>query len=301
MRRRRRQEDSGSDRSARPRGHLRRRPAHHDRALRRQPAALELGRRARGQRRGGGRVSQPPAGAAPPVAAHQLLLDLDRPAALDQLLADGPGQRLEGLGPPPRAQPGPAADDRAQQRVAPEGAVKVRQVLVDAEREVHPLEPVPRPRLARLGRGPHPHRAARHPGPHLAGRALRMQQAPQDGALAAQHAVAAASGQLPGPPGDEVLFEGERGYRRSSRWTSTRNERLAAISSLSPPRRLRARRTSRLDLGRRRTFTSTNAATPSRKPLVAAATAGSSETSSRRCSSADPSPSTGAHRPLDGD
>ena len=84
-------------------------------------------------------------------AADHAALDPRRPAGLDQLLDDGPGERLPGPGPPPRAQPGPAADRRAEQRVAAEAAVELGEVVVDAEREAHPLHAAARAAPGRRG------------------------------------------------------------------------------------------------------------------------------------------------------
>ena len=110
-----------------------------------------------GQPGGRGRVAQGPAGAAAAEAVDQPPLDLDRALAVDQLLADRPGERLEGLGAAARPQPGAAADHGPDQPVALEGGVELGEVVVEPEREVHALEPVARRRPARWpppGSGP---------------------------------------------------------------------------------------------------------------------------------------------------
>ena len=110
------------------------------------------------------------------VAREQAALDRHRPPAVDQLLGDGPGQRLEGLGPAARAQPGLAPDDRAEQRVAPEAAVKGPKIVIGAQREAHALHGARRA-LAAGGLGADAHRASCDPRPHRGRLALHVQEA----------------------------------------------------------------------------------------------------------------------------
>ena len=72
-----------------------------------------------------------------------------RPPALDQLLDDRPGERLPRPGAAPRPRPGAAADQRAEQRVAAEAAEELAEVVVDPEREAHPLRRLERAAAAR--------------------------------------------------------------------------------------------------------------------------------------------------------
>src|SRR6202034_4530558 len=88
-------------------------------------------------------------------------LDAGRPLVLDQLLADRPRQRLEWLGPAPGAQPRPRPHGVPDQRITGKLALEPNQIIVDAEREARPLDPVARrlnvaracPEQHRVGRG----------------------------------------------------------------------------------------------------------------------------------------------------
>ena len=86
---------------------------------------------------------------APAPAEHRHDAPLDRGGALvlDQLLADGPHERLEGHRAAAHAQPGAPSQRAPDQRIAREAPVEVAQIVVDAEREAQPLDPV-------LGSGP---------------------------------------------------------------------------------------------------------------------------------------------------
>ena len=191
---------------------------------------------------------------------------VDRPLALDQLLADRPGERLERLGPAAGPQPRAAADDRPEQRVALEGGVELGQVLVEAEREVHPLDAV----LARLARGrlgPEPDRAARLPGAHDHGLVAVVEQPREHAVAAAQQAVAAGAGQPVGA--------GRDGRPARARTISASGGGRRRGTSGCPRPRCRARRrraerrARRVELrGRRRTRTSVQASTPAMNPIV---------------------------------
>ena len=122
------------------RGHLARHAHQRDRALRGEPAGVQLRGRAPGEEGRGRRRAQRSAGAPAAVASHDPPLDRRGAAGLDQLLADRPGERLERLRPPPRPHPRLPPDDRADQRIPPEAAMELAQVVVGAEREAHPLD-----------------------------------------------------------------------------------------------------------------------------------------------------------------
>ena len=179
---------------------------HRDRALAGQPAGLELGRRAARQPLGRGHVAQRAAGAAAPVAAHQAALDAEGPLGVDQLLADRPGQRLERLGAAPRAQPGPRADRGADQRIAPEAGVELGQVVIEAEREAHPLERGRRG-VAPGRLGAQPHGRARGPDVHDHRLPARVQHALERLAAPPQHTVTPRTGQLVGAARHHLLLD----------------------------------------------------------------------------------------------
>ena len=173
-----------------------------------------------------------------------------------------------------------------EQRVAPEAAVERAQVVVDAEREAHPLDataaalPIAAPRP---GCGPRPPRPTRARSP-----ARRPRAGPgQPLAAAAHHAVAPAAGHPKGAGRDtshSTSLPGERlpGPRRSALQEVDVDEERARglhVDSAPPggqpaaPAREPARGRGRLS-----TLISTNAATPSTKPPVAAATVAGTET-----------------------
>ena len=211
-------------------GHLARRAHERDRALGRQAARVELGRRAARQPGRRGRRAQRAAGAPAPVAAHDAALDRGRAAGLDQLLADRPGERLEGLGPPARAQPRPAADHRPDQRVPAKAAVERAQVVVDAQ-SAKRMRSIPStaascdPASARMRTA---RRRAHARTTHLL---LADPEHPRERAVARDHHAVAPGARKPvRPGGDDVLLD-RGGYRSFRRWTSTRNERVAATST----------------------------------------------------------------------
>jgi len=164
-----------------------------------EAAGLELGRGERGDRRRARDVAQPGACAARAVAPDDAPLDGRGAVELDELLADRPGQRLEGLGPAPDAQPRAGAHRAADERVAGEAGVELAQVVVDAEGEAQaPQRLVGRRARRRPGAEDHP------VGGGLGGArddalAADVEHALEDGPAAAQHAVAPAAGQAEGP------------------------------------------------------------------------------------------------------
>ena len=91
-----------------------------------------------GTSRSGVRGSRAPATLAEP--ADDAPLDRGRTRVLDQLLADRPGERLERLGTPRRAQPGARRTAAPISGSSRKRAWNWREVIVDAEREAHPLE-----------------------------------------------------------------------------------------------------------------------------------------------------------------
>src|SRR5918992_3827594 len=276
-----------------PGGHLARGGDERDRAFGREPAGVELGRRAAGQPCCGRRRDQRSARASAAVTEDDPTLDLGGPPRLDQLLADRPRQGLERLRPAPRTQPRPHPDDGADQRIAPEAGVELAQVVVHPEREAHPLDTLGRgvPRRARCEEA---HRPARLPGAHDDLVVADVEQPDQAVAAAQQHAVAAGGREPVGAGRNDVLLD-RGGYRSFSRWTSTRNEREAATSTRLPREPPRRSRSVAAERGRRSTRTSTKAAIPSRNPPVAATTVAGSEASGGR-STGRGSASTGSGR-----
>src|SRR5207245_3014290 len=83
-------------------------------------ARLELGLGAAGEHGGRRRIAEAPARALAAEAPGERALDPPGPLGLDELLGDRPRERLERLRAPLRADPGLAADHRAEQRIAPE-------------------------------------------------------------------------------------------------------------------------------------------------------------------------------------
>ena len=93
---------------------------------------LQPGGRDARQRRGGRQVAQTAVGAPPSEAGDDPPLDGGGTLGLDQLSADREGERLEGIGAPPDAQPRAAPNRRSDERIAGEAGMEVRQVVVDA-------------------------------------------------------------------------------------------------------------------------------------------------------------------------
>ena len=190
-----------------------------DRAPQRQPHRLQFDRRPAGDQVRRGHVAQAVAALAEPQppATDDAALDAGGPAGLDQLLDHRPGKRLPGPGPAARAQVGPAAQQRPEQRVAAEAAVELAEVVVDAEREAHPLQRQLQLRLAGLagrrrsaaGPGaaiePGSSGSARSatrplprlPGPHQDRAALDVEQPGGDAPLDPHHPVLAAVARQP--------------------------------------------------------------------------------------------------------
>src|SRR5215210_7767327 len=218
--------------------------------------------------------------AAAPVAAHDPALDGRSPVGLDQLLADRPGKRLERFRTAAWPQPRLAPNHRPDQRVPAKAAVKLLQIVIDAQGESHAVDAlqcsVIRPRVS-----PDPNCPARSPRPdeHLL---LVDPEQTGEGAVARHHHSVASWPREPvRPRGNDVLLD-LGGYRSFRRWTSTRKEREPATSSFLPRPRPPPRRSDAPLRGLRRTRTSRKVTTPTRKPPVAAATAAGSETSTRR-------------------
>ena len=151
------------------------------------------------------------------------------------------------------AQPGRRRISRPEQRVAAEAAVELGEVVVDPEREAHPLDRPARARPRRPGRGSLDRRAAARDRGRVDGSA-RSATRPAAGCQArtrtglpstcsrrvatppriAHHAVlaaVAAAGRYGRRRGLTSTLHGSRrligGAQRPSRWTSTRKERLA--------------------------------------------------------------------------
>src|SRR6185437_7653827 len=254
-----------------PRRHLACHADHRDRSLAGQVAGLELGRRPVRQGGWGGGVEQGAAGAAAAVAKHQPPLDARRALGLDELLGDRPGQRLERLGPPQRPDPWAAPDHRAEQRVAFERAVEVPEVVVDPQREAHALDRVGGG-LAGAAFGADPDAAGGGPGGNR-DRLVTVVHQPDQGAVAAAHNAVAARDRHPvRTERPHVLLDGLGRRYLLSRWTSTRNERVAATSTPRCWRRLRPRTGTGVRLSRRISRTSTQVATPTTNPPAAAMT-----------------------------
>ncbi len=158
---------------------------------------LKARRRGARERRGGGNVAQRPLASLParPARAHRRddpPLNRGRALVLDQLLADRPRQRLERLGTSAGAQPRPRAHGASDQRVVGELAVEAAQIVVDAEREAHPLDPVAR-RLDVARARPEEHHVGRGlRDAHVHRLAVAVQQPFEHTAATAQHPVHAA-------------------------------------------------------------------------------------------------------------
>ena len=152
---------------------------------------LQQRRRGPGEFRRRGQIAQRARGAVPadrPPAERGEQSTLDRRGALvlDQLLADRPGERLEGLGAPrsraATAGAGPNGRSAGRARTAKEGT----QVLVDAQREAHARDPVCG-RRARAARAPEQDPVGRGlRGAHEHGLVFVVQQALEHAAAPAQ-------------------------------------------------------------------------------------------------------------------
>ncbi len=114
----------------------------------------QFGRSAPGDRRRCGHVAQgvPPVADPRPPAADDATLDPDRPVGLDQLADDRSGQGLPGPDSASRPEAGQAPDQRPNQWVTAKAAMELAEVVVDAEREAHPLDRQLQLSLARRGR-----------------------------------------------------------------------------------------------------------------------------------------------------
>lgn len=110
---------------------------------------LELRGRDAGKHVGHGHVAQPAAiRTAPTKCPDDPALDRSGALVLDQLLADRPGKRLEGLGPAHDAQPRATPNRGPEERVVGEAAIEVAQVIIDTERKAHSLDAVTRGSIA---------------------------------------------------------------------------------------------------------------------------------------------------------
>ena len=219
-----------------------------DRPRRRQVEGGELGGRAAGDRRraegtsrsGPGprqapssRRLQPPA-----PAPHDPALDLGRPARLDQLLGDRPGERLPGPRPALRAVPGPVVDRLADQRVAAEACARTRsgprrrRARSACARRASSSALVPRCAGVAAGRAQDDPVAARLPGVDHDPLAVDVEQPREDRAPAPRAprrrpVATAACTATAAAPRPRARGARSRAYLSPSRWTSTRNERLA--------------------------------------------------------------------------
>ena len=125
-------------------GDLARHLDHRHRTLRSQIERRQLGGRACRDHLGAGHVAQRAlaigrqAGGAPP--GDDPTLDHEGALRLDQLLGDGPQQRLPGPGRAPGAEPRDLADRRAEEDVVAERLVEGRVVVVEADRVAGALD-----------------------------------------------------------------------------------------------------------------------------------------------------------------
>ena len=178
-----------------------------------------------------GRRAERAAGAAAPVAAH------DPRARSPPRGRTRSAARRRPRRAPRRARGAGAAAATGLRRITgpisgsqAKAAMERAQVVIDAEREAHALDPaagrVPRrglgaeaaPRRRRPRRGRPPARSSTQSSP-------RERPAARD-----HHSVAPRSREPVGPRGHDVLLD-RGGYRSFSRWTSTRNERVPATST----------------------------------------------------------------------
>ena len=263
------------------RGHLARRADQRDRALGSQTARVELRRRAARQPGRRGRGSQRAARAPAPVAPHDPALDAGRAARLDQLLADGPGERLERLRAPARTQPRLAADHRPDQRVPAEAAMELAR---DRDR-----------RQGRTASARCP--SVQRPATRASARIRTAEPAAQARTTTCSSPIHSARVSAPSRrdhaprpvPGPEACT-GRRGRRPARAWRLSVLEEVDVDEEgarrghvdLLAAAAAAARGATRRRRGRLRTRTRRNVATPIRKPPVAAATAAGSETSTRR-------------------
>jgi hypothetical protein len=115
----------------------------HDRggASRRQIEGRQQRGRLPGEHVRGGSIAHPRHLTAAPQPRDQAPLDAGGPLELDQLLADGPDQRLERIRAAGCPQRGVGSHGSPDQRIEPEALVKGAEVLIDAERDPHPFDP----------------------------------------------------------------------------------------------------------------------------------------------------------------
>jgi len=179
-----------------------------------------------------------------------------------------------------------------------EGTVERTQVVIHAEGEPHPAQGLLRRLPARRLRS-QTHTPATQPRAYRYRLSGYVQQPFERPAATSQYAIHAGTRHAVRTDRDDVDLDhhgvrSSAGYpdghrhrgsyrprrdQRLSRWTSTRNEREAAMSTpcRRAIRRLRRRAADRAASGRRSTLISTNAATPSAKPPPAAATVAGSD------------------------
>ena len=244
----RRQAGSCSRRSARPGGDLARGLGEQDRAPRREPAGLELGRGEPGDHRRGRHVAQA-ARATRAVARDQAPLDPGGALAVDQLLGDRPGECLERLRPPPRTQPGAATDQRPEQsgRGRRRGGTEPRSWSTPSAKRMRSTRLAGAVAGGRLGAdangsaggpGADQRRAHRRRGAAARGR--------RRGGAGRGRARPAASGTGPGGTQSASATAGAASaLYRFSMWMSTRNDLLACTSTPRRLARTRARRRER--------------------------------------------------------
>ena len=162
-------------------------------------------------------------------------MDRGRALVLDQLFADGPHERLERLRSPRNAQPGVGTHRAPDQRIESKSLIERPQVLVDPERESHPLDP-PFGGVAVLGLGPEQDPISRQLGdPDRDRLSAGVQEAVQDTVAGPRESVEAdAPGEPERPPRPDLDPDLDPAAGRQSpgfaiRWTSTRNDRVPAI------------------------------------------------------------------------
>ena len=227
-----------------------------------------------------GASRRPVSGQRRPSRADQPALDRRRALVLDQLLADRPGQRLERVRPAGDAQPGVGAHRAADQRIEAEALVERPQVLVDPEREPHPLDPPlrrarGRPRGRRTARGrrqlgdadddrlvarvqqPVQHAAA-HPGQPVEADAAGAGGTATRGRTSSRTSTPSAAAHSPGL-GDQVDVDQER---------ARADDRQPAVGAALAGDPARAR-----SLRALRRLTSASVAAPATNPVAAAAAA----------------------------
>ena len=147
-----------------------------------------------------------PAGGSASERSDDAPLDRGRTLILDQLLADGQDQRLEGLRAPSDPQPRPLTQRPADQRVAEEAPPEATEVLVDAEREAHSSDPMGGG-LAAAGTRAEDHDVGRRLGYAHDHRHLAVVKQPLDHpATASQHAVHPVEARQPELAGGQDLL-----------------------------------------------------------------------------------------------